>query len=59
MDVATRTGVESRDDAGAVTGRRVARNTGANLVGSIVVAVLAVVMTPFLLDRLGPAEYGV
>jgi len=59
MEVTTRTGADDPADPGAVTGRRVARNTAANLVGSIVVAVLAVVMTPFLLDRLGAAQYGV
>jgi len=59
METVTRRGVNGGDDAGAVTGRRVARNTGANLVGSGIVAVLAVVMTPFLLEHLGAAEYGV
>jgi O-antigen/teichoic acid export membrane protein len=53
MDVATPTADS------AVTGRRVARNTAANLAGSVVVFVLALVMTPFLLERLGTAEYGV
>lgn len=42
-----------------VSGRRLVRNTVANAVGSGTVAVLAVVMTPFFLRRLGPAEYGI
>lgn len=59
MEVATRSGGEGPGGDGAVTARRVAHNTAANLVGSVVLAVLTVVMTPFLLDRLGPDEYGV
>jgi O-antigen/teichoic acid export membrane protein len=42
-----------------VTGSRLVRNTAVNGVASAVVAVLAVLMTPFFLRRLGPAEYGV
>lgn len=45
--------------ASEVSGRRLVRNTAANAAGSLTVAVLAVVMTPFFLRRLGPAEYGV
>jgi len=42
-----------------VSGQRLIRNTVANGVGSVVVALLAVVLTPYFLRRLGPAEYGV
>ena len=42
-----------------VSGGRLVRNTLANAFASGVVALLAVVMTPFFLRRLGPAEYGV
>lgn len=42
-----------------VTAARLVRNTLANAIGSVIVAVLALILTPFLLHRLGPAEYGV
>jgi len=42
-----------------VSGRRVVRNTAANGLGSLVIALLAIALTPFFLQRLGPAEYGV
>lgn len=42
-----------------VTGGRLLRNTIANGAGSIVVAMLAVLLTPLFLDRLGTAEYGI
>ncbi len=52
-----------RDEAsavpGEVTAKAVARNTIANLVASVIVAVLALGMTPFLLGRLGPEQYGI
>src|SRR5688572_32966518 len=46
-------------DASEVSGRRLVRNTVANAVAGGVVALLAVLLTPFFLRRLGPAEYGV
>lgn len=42
-----------------VSGRQLIRNTLANGLGSVVVALLAIALTPFFLNRLGPAEYGV
>ena len=39
--------------------RRLVRNTVANAGGRLVNVALAIALTPFLLNRLGPAEYGV
>lgn len=41
-----------------VSGGRLVRNTAANAAGGLVVAVIALAMTPFLLHRLGPERYG-
>jgi O-antigen/teichoic acid export membrane protein len=54
-----RRGILLRMATDGVSAHRLVRNTVANAVGSGTVAVLAVVMTPFFLRRLGPAEYGV
>lgn len=40
-------------------GARLVSNTAVNAVASAVVAVVAIILTPFLLDRLGQEEYGV
>jgi O-antigen/teichoic acid export membrane protein len=42
-----------------VTGGRLLRNTFVNGVASVSGAVVTLALTPFLLDRLGPAQYGV
>lgn len=42
-----------------VSGPRLVRNTVSYGAGSVVIALLALVMTPFFLRRLGPAPYGV
>lgn len=45
--------------ASEVSGRRLIRNTVANGMGSVVIALLAIALTPFFLRRLGTAEYGI
>lgn len=46
-------------DEPEVSSKRLLRNTAASAVASVVVAVLAVALTPFFLEHLGQEEYGV
>lgn len=49
---------ESEGESGPPSGRAVARSTVVNGFASVVSALLTAALTPFLLHRLGPAEYG-
>jgi O-antigen/teichoic acid export membrane protein len=42
-----------------VSGRRLVKNTSVNALAGVVSAVLTIVLTPYLLHRLGPSDYGI